>query len=268
MLSRSSRRESSGNNDLVDSDISIGETGEEEVSWFVPCETGAANWFLLLFVLWINWGGLEVNNEFFAWQVPDLNSGFSTQYEPVFLGSEENAVDGWVDFSLSEVLSFNQVPDDCETVFATRGEIRGLWSHIERVNLGLVSNEGVLKAHGLVIPDLDSLVPRGGDNNWVLGILVELNAWNPVSVSVLLNGELALSNSVPDLQVLVSSTASDLSVIGWEGDSENVSAVTNESSAGNSFLQVPESEGSVPGSAQGISAILRKSDITDEVSVA
>jgi len=65
-------------------------------------------------------------------------------------------------------------------------------------------------------------------------------------VSVLLNGELALSNSVPNLEVLVSSTASNLSVIRGEGDGKNVSGVTDESATGDSFLDVPEAERSVP----------------------
>jgi len=53
--------------------------------------------------------------------------------------------------------------------------------------------------------------------------LVEFNAGDPVSVSVLLNGEFALSNGVPDLKVLVSSTTGNLSVIWGEGNSKNVS---------------------------------------------
>lgn len=42
-------------------------------------------------------------------------------------------------------------------------------------------------------------------------------------MSVLLNGESALSNSVPDLKVLISSTTGDLSVIWGESDGKNVS---------------------------------------------
>ena len=89
-----SRKGSCSDNDLVDTDVVVGETSEEEVSALVPGETGATNWLLLLFVLWVKWGSLEVNNEFLGWEIPDLDSGFSTQYEPVLLGGEEDAVDG------------------------------------------------------------------------------------------------------------------------------------------------------------------------------
>jgi hypothetical protein len=58
-------------------------------------------------------------------------------------------------------------------------------------------------------------------------------------MSVLLNGEFALSNGVPDLEVLVNTTTSDLSVIWGEGNGENVSCVTNESLNGASLFEVP-----------------------------
>lgn len=65
-------------------------------------------------------------------------------------------------------------------------------------------------------------------------------------MSVLLYSEFALSNGVPDLQVLVSSTAGNLSVIWGESNGKNVSGVTNESLNGLSLSQVPESQGTVP----------------------
>lgn len=65
-------------------------------------------------------------------------------------------------------------------------------------------------------------------------------------MSVLLNGEFALSNGVPDLEVSVNTTTGDLSVIGGESNSKNVSSVANESLNGLSLSEVPESEGTVP----------------------
>lgn len=73
---------------------------------------------------------------------------------------------------------------------------------------------------------------------------------------VLLNCEFALSYSIPDFQVLVPATASNLSVVWGEGAGENISGVANKSPAGDSSLEVPESQGAVPRSSQGVSAIL------------
>lgn len=81
-----------------------------------------------------------------------------------------------------------------------------------------MTNKCVLKSHSLVIPDFDCLVPRSADNNWILSVLVELNARNPVGMGVLFNGEFAFSNGVPDLKVFISSTTGNLSVIWGESD--------------------------------------------------
>lgn len=190
--------------------------------------------------------GLQVHDEFLGWEIPHLDSLLSSENQPVLLGGEEHAVDGAANIGGSEEFSFNEVPDHSLTVFATGGEVRGLGGHVKGVNLGGVAGESVLQAHGLVVPHLDGLVPRGRHNDGALGVLVELNAGNPVGVSVLFDGELALSDGVPDLQVLISSSTCDLSVVGGEGNCEHVSGVAHESSGGVTFLHVPESQGSVP----------------------
>ena len=65
-------------------------------------------------------------------------------------------------------------------------------------------------------------------------------------VGTLLDGELALTNGVPDLEVLVSATAGNLSVVGREGNCEDISGVANESLDCGALLQVPEAESTVP----------------------
>jgi hypothetical protein len=39
-----------------------------------------------------------------------------------------------------------------------------------------VANEGVFQSHGLIVPDLDGLVPTGTDDDGVFGVLIELDA--------------------------------------------------------------------------------------------
>ena len=48
-------------------------------------------------------------------------------------------------------------------------------------------------------------------------------------MSTLLDGEFALTNGVPDLEILISATAGNLSVVGGESDGEDVSGVADES---------------------------------------
>lgn len=112
--------------------------------------------------------------------------------------------------------------------------------------MSLVANESVLESHVKVVPNLDCLVPGSTDNDGVLGVVVESDRGDPVSVSVLLDSELALSNSVPNLEVLISSTTGNLSVIWGERNSKDISCVTNESLDGLALSQVPKSNCAVP----------------------
>ena len=86
-------------------------------------------------------------------------------------------------------------------------------------------------------------------------------------MSILLNGELALSNSVPDLDVLVSATTGNLSVVRGEGTSKSVLGMTNKSSGANSVLKIPKSESRIPGGGQGVPAVLGEAKILDEMGV-
>ena len=69
--------------------------------------------------------------------------------------------------------------------------------------MSFVSNKGVLEDHLGVVPDLDGLVPRSGNNDWLLDVVEISTAGDPVGVLVLVNGELADTVDVPDLEVLV-----------------------------------------------------------------
>jgi len=86
-------------------------------------------------------------------------------------------------------------------------------------------------------------------------------------VSLILNGVLALSKSVPQLDGLVSRSRDDLSVIGREGNRENVLGVSNESSSGGSRVQIPQSEGRIPRSREGELTIRGDDDVLDKVSM-
>ena len=90
--------------------------------------------------------------------------------------------------------------------------------HIEGVDLSLVAGESVLEVHVHAVPNLDGLIPRGGDADHGLGGMVELNAGDGVGVFVLVDGVFALRSGVPDLNLLVKTSSDDLSVIHGEGD--------------------------------------------------
>ena len=58
-----------------------------------------------------------------------------------------------------------------------------------------------------------------------------------------------------------------MSIIGGKGASEHVLGVADKSSGGSSLLKIPKSEFVIPGGSEGISAILRKAEIFNEVGV-
>lgn len=102
---------------------------------------------------------------------------------------------------------------------------------------------------------LDELVPTGGDNDGVLGVGAESDARNPLSVALVGDGVLAVTEGVPELDCSVARTRDDLSVVGREGDGENVVGVANESSGGGTGSKLPETEGLVPRGRQSVSTI-------------
>ena len=86
-------------------------------------------------------------------------------------------------------------------------------------------------------------------------------------MGLFLNGVLALSQGVPQLDGLVSGSRHDLSVVGRESDAENVLSVVFEPAGGVAGAQVPEPEGLVPGAREGEVAVRGQDDVGDEVSV-
>jgi hypothetical protein len=130
-----------------------------------------------------------------------------------------------------------------------------------------VADEGVHQSHGGVIPDLDLSIPRAGDDDRALDVVVVADAGDPVGVSVLVNGELADTVDVPDLEGLVDGAGGNLPVVGRESDGEDVLRVADESLASLGGLEVPKTDGAVPGGRKAEAAVLRDIDVRDEMGV-
>lgn len=198
---------------------------------------------------------LEFVDELLGRQVVDSDTFFSTNDDPEDSGGEDDAVNRRLGIALIEMLAINEVPDVDLTISATRGEESGSGCNIEAVDLSLVADESVHQRHGGVVPDLDGSIPRGRDDNRSLHVVVESDAGNPVGVLVLLNGELADTLNVPNLNLLINGAGSDLPVIRGESDSHNIFGVTEESLSGLSSSEVPESDGTIPRGREGESGV-------------
>jgi hypothetical protein len=108
-----------------------------------------------------------------------------------------------------------------------------------------------------ILAYLDQLVPAGGDNHRVRGVGAESHARNPLGVALIGDSILAVTQGVPELNCPVSSAGDNLSVVGREGNREDVIGMANKASGGGAGGKLPEAEGLVPGSGESIGAVRR-----------
>ncbi len=115
------------------------------------------------------------------------------------------------------------------------------------------------------VPDLNEAIPTGRHDQGSVKVGREADAGDPLLVAILSDGELALTEGVPQVNGAITRAGDDLSVVGRESDGENVLGVTNESSSGQTSVEVPQAESAVPGAGQGILTIRGDGDVLNEV---
>jgi hypothetical protein len=175
---------------------------------------------------------LQLINLALLLQIKDDDAAGGGSAEPVSVGREDKGVDLITSSQGVEVLRLIQVPQHGGSVLSTGGAKRSIWGDSDGVDVTGVANVVSLKTAAGKLPNLDQLVPTRADNNRVLRIWAESNTGNPFRVTLLGDGELAVSEGVPELDGSVSGARNDLSIIGGEGNGENVIGVANESSSG------------------------------------
>lgn len=107
----------------------------------------------------------------------------------------------------------------------------------------------------LVATYLHELIPASGDDDGVLRVGAEADAGDPVAVALLSDGELAVTQGVPQLDGAVAGAGHDLAVVGGEGNGEDIVVVANEGTGGVSAGKLPQAEGLVPGSGQSVGTV-------------
>ena len=105
------------------------------------------------------------------------------------------------------------------------------------------------------VPYLHELVPATGNNDGVLGVRRETDARRPLGVALLGDGVLAVTEGVPELDAAVTGSGDDLTVVGGEGDGENVVGVADEAAGGGTGGELPEAERLVPGRGEGVGTV-------------
>ncbi len=102
---------------------------------------------------------------------------------------------------------------------------------------------------------LDELVPTSGDDDGVLGVGAEADAGNPLGVALVGDGELAVTEGVPQLDGAVTGTGDDLAVVGGERDGQNIVGVADKGAGGVAGSELPQAEGLVPGGGQSVGTV-------------
>jgi len=87
-------------------------------------------------------------------------------------------------------------------------------------------------------------------------------------VTIILDIILALSKGVPKFDCFITRTRDNLSVVCAEADGQDIGGVADESASGLASVQVPETQGMVPGGGKGELAIGGDDNVRDEVVVA
>jgi len=95
-------------------------------------------------------------------------------------------------------------------------------------------------------PNLDKSIPSSGDDDWVGWIRRETYTADPFTMSFFCDGEFAVTESVPELDCLISAATDYLSVVGGEGDGEDIVGVADEATGCFAGVEIPETESLVP----------------------
>jgi len=89
-----------------------------------------------------------------------------------------------------------------------------------------------------------------------------------MGVTILSDCVLTLSQCIPQLDGLVSGSRHDLPVISGEGDGKDILGMVLETTGGLTGIQVPESQGLIPGAGKSVMALGGHHHICHEVTVA
>ena len=74
-------------------------------------------------------------------------------------------------------------------------------------------------------------------------------------MTLLRNRKLTITKRIPEFNRLISTSTDDLSIIGAERDGENVICMAYEATGCFACVEIPETEGFVPGGGEGVLAV-------------
>jgi len=211
---------------------------------------------------------VQLGNEGLALEVPDLDSCFSCSTEPILGGTEDQLADGISTFKRVQMFSFIEIPQTNRAISSSRSTEGAIRRDSHTVHIGRVTNKVSAKFAILKIPHLDHLVPTTRYNGRVLGVGRESNTTDPLRVTLIFDGVLALTKCIPKLDGLITRARDNLSVVSREGNAENVFGVSNKTSCSGTKIQIPKAKCTIPRTRKSELTIRGEGKVLDEVRVA
>jgi len=209
----------------------------------------------------------EFINNRLGLEIPDLDTVLGSSTEPVTVRREGQGVNERTSFQRVKMLGIVQVPEHDNTVLTSRGTERTIGRDGNSVDITVVTNEVGTELHLGKIPDLDELIPTTRNDERVSRVRRETNTRNPFGVTIFGDVVLALTQGVPELDGLITRTGDDLTVIGREGDGQDIVGVTDETTGGGTVVQIPKTESVIPRSRKSKLTIGGDGNVFNKVGV-
>jgi hypothetical protein len=202
-------------------------------------------------------------------KIEDLDAVLGGSAEPVLGGVEDELINLAASLELVHALALLEVPDEDGALLASSSAEGALRRNTDGVEVASGTSEVELQLEVLTkAPDLDETIPaaRNGDRGGRVG--GEGNVRGPLGVTVVLKGELALTEGVPELDETITTAGHDLTVVSREGNSKNILGVANEATSADTVGEIPQTKGVIPAARESVVTIVGQLHVLNKVAVA
>jgi len=252
---------------LPNTDHVVGVTGEDGVGISTPCDRDAAR--SLGLGLEVGVGAGEFSDADLLLKIEDLDAVLGGSAEPVLVGVEDELIHLGSSLEPVGALALLEVPDEDGALLASSSAEGALGGNTDGVEVASGTGEVELQLELLTkAPDLDKLIPAARNSDGGGRVGGEGNIRSPLGVALILKGELALTEGVPELDETVTTAGHDLTVISRESNSKNILAVADEAAGADAVGEIPQAEGVIPAARESVVTIVRQLHVLNKVAVA
>jgi len=251
---------------LPSTDDTVGVTGKDGVGIRAPGNRDAAR--LLSSSIKVRVLASKLSNANLLLKIEDLDAVLGGSAEPVLGGVEDELIDLAASLKTVHGLTFLKVPDEDGALLAGSSAEGALRGNTDGVKVASGTSKVELQLEVTKAPDLDETIPAARNSNRGGRVRREGNVGSPLGVAVVLKGELALTEGVPQLDKTITAARHDLTVVRREGNSKNILGVADETTSADAVGEIPKTKGVIPAARESIVTIIGELNILNKVAVA